>query len=603
MALLLPCDGGPRPTAAAGLLLLGLALLLQCSAAFDVVWSGLFPCCGGTTAFNLTAFPVLQQKRLMIFDGSLGLFNESVPPQMPQTVDLVLHAAKVAHDVARCTYATCIPPDKDMYCVIDWEAYTPVIFDHGAPGGCPGPYTVHRYSMPGATCAACNSVLNASIARVLQRQPALKAAAAAAVAVAEFNGAARALWTKTLEVAKQTRPQCNWGFYGKPLSGSINPPFMDGKARAINDEFQWIYDASTALFPSTYLHYNGSAAHNNSAFVQTVVSEAQRVNYKRTNASGAPATKMAKILPWIWYRYDRLGSAEHASLVSPLDMYTALAAPGIAGADGVLLYEDGKSWGNSPAQKAEKAMVQAYVDTVVGPTAAALYGMNYYFGQNKPNDNPVKLKTDDTRAPGGPVSLELWVDAATGDDRAAGSKASPLRSLPAAAARMRHLKQSSAATSVVHVDATGTYSPLHLTKVDSNTAWRCHGGGCSGTGKFCEVSAGSRPGNSSAHWSVSLDERLPEASRGSVLEIVLDTALLTPSDTTHAGPGGQMPTDQHTSLFFNGHEMQLARYPNVGLAAFQSGPATNWSIIPSAGTGECSRLFKLGVGTKARNGM
>jgi hypothetical protein len=79
------------------------------------------------------------------------------------------------------------------------------------------------------------------------------------VAVAEFNAAARALWTETLEVARRTRPRCLWGLYGKPLTEDIFSPFVDQNDRAINDLYQWAYDASTALYPSTYMHFNGSS--------------------------------------------------------------------------------------------------------------------------------------------------------------------------------------------------------------------------------------------------------------------------------------------------------------------------------------------------------
>jgi hypothetical protein len=49
-----------RAGATAAGTLLALLQLQQASHghAFDVAWSGLWPCCGGTTAFNLSAFPV-----------------------------------------------------------------------------------------------------------------------------------------------------------------------------------------------------------------------------------------------------------------------------------------------------------------------------------------------------------------------------------------------------------------------------------------------------------------------------------------------------------------------------------------------------------------
>jgi hypothetical protein len=303
---------------------------------------------------------VLQQERLAIFDTQLGLFNETVPPHgLPQNVDLARHAAKVARDVTSCTYSGCVPADEDMYCVIDWETYAPYILDHGRPGGCPGAYTRSRYTMPGASCAICNAAINASKAAVLRKEPALNATAAIAAAVANFNAAARKVWTKTLEVARQTRPRCRWGFYGKPGADQINFPFVDANDRAVNDAYQWIYDISDALYPSTYMHYNGSRTHNNSHYVQTLVREAERVNANRKTAAGTHAPRI-KVLPWVWYRYLRFGSTEKKSLLAPQDMHTALEEPGLAGADGILLYEDGASWGPSPAQKAANIVVQVW---------------------------------------------------------------------------------------------------------------------------------------------------------------------------------------------------------------------------------------------------
>ena len=347
------------------------------SSKFDVVWSGLWPCCDGRTGFNLSQFPVLQLGRLALFDSTLGLYNETIAPVgLPQTVDLASHAAKVAADVA----AT-VPADKDMYCCIDWEQYTPVIFDHatatkpqGGPGsgGCPGTFTApngdSRYSMPGASCAMANAALNASVDLVRKSGGhALNDSAVAAEAVAAFNAAAKMVWLKTLEVAKITRPQCKWGYYGKPETEDITPPFVDAFDRAVGDAYQWMFDEQTALFPSTYMHYtqDGSPpplnASYNTHFVEAITREALRVNGNRP--TGLPS---APVLPWVWYRYI----SDHTKLLLPADMHTALAGPGAVGAHGVLVYEDGIAQVGEPLH----LKTQAYIDTVLGPTATSLYG-------------------------------------------------------------------------------------------------------------------------------------------------------------------------------------------------------------------------------------
>jgi hypothetical protein len=310
---------------------------------FDVVWSGLWPCCDGKTGFNLSAFPVLQQHRLAWFGPGLGLFNETVAPVgLPQTVDLAAHAAKVAADVA----AIVPEGNDDMYCCIDWEEYVPVFYDHatvahpaGGPGsgGCPGFYTApdgnSRYDMPGAGCAAANAALNASVALVQRTTPGaagMNASALASLAVKEFNAAARTFWLKTLAVFKTTRPGCKVGFYGKPETEDIKPPFVDSYDRAVGDAYQWLFDEQTALFPSTYMHFNTSGDETsrlyglaqpqyNTEYVEAIVTEAQRVNGNRPKNLGR-----VPVLPWVWYRYI---CASHHPPSVPLPLFPQRAIP------------------------------------------------------------------------------------------------------------------------------------------------------------------------------------------------------------------------------------------------------------------------------------
>lgn len=366
--------------------LLPLALLVEVSVAprsttrsskFDVVWSGLWPCCDGHTGFNLSAFPVLQLGRLAWFDSTLGLYNETVAPVgLPQTVDIAAHVAKVAADVA----AT-VPANRDMYCCIDWEQYTPVIWDHataahprGGPGsgGCPGVFSApngdSRYSMPGASCAMANAAINGSVDLIRKSSGhALNDSTIAAKAVAAFNVAAKTVWLKTLEVAKTVRPQCKWGYYGKPETEDIVPPFVDAFDRAVGDSYQWMFNEQTALFPSTYMHYtqDGSPpplnASYNIQYVEAITREALRVNSNRPAGMAS-----APVLPWVWYRY----LFDHSTLLLPADMHTALAGPGVVGASGVLMYEDGSAQVGEPKHLA----TQAYIDAVIGPTATSLYG-------------------------------------------------------------------------------------------------------------------------------------------------------------------------------------------------------------------------------------
>ena len=62
--------------------------------------------------------------------------------------------------------------------------------------------------------------------------------------------------------------------------------------------------------------------------MQAITREAERVNAQR-----GLGRKKLKVLPWVWYRYI----SDHVTLLEPVDMRTALAGPGLAGADGVLI--------------------------------------------------------------------------------------------------------------------------------------------------------------------------------------------------------------------------------------------------------------------------
>lgn len=70
------------------------------------------------------------------------------------------------------------------------------------------------------------------------------------------------------------------------------------------------------------------------------------------------------------YRYLRGNYSSTTSLLRPPDMHTALAEPSLAGADGILVYEDGGAQPGMPMFSA----TEAYMQRVLGPVAQALYG-------------------------------------------------------------------------------------------------------------------------------------------------------------------------------------------------------------------------------------
>ncbi|CAK9303247.1 unnamed protein product [Gordionus sp. m RMFG-2023] len=71
-----------------------------------------------------------------------------------------------------------------------------------------------------------------------------------------FNSAARLFFESTLKLGIQMRPNAKWGYYGFPYCYRIELGILDCSERmsTMNNENMWLYEASTALFPSIYLY-------------------------------------------------------------------------------------------------------------------------------------------------------------------------------------------------------------------------------------------------------------------------------------------------------------------------------------------------------------
>ena len=69
----------------------------------------------------------------------------------------------------------------------------------------------------------------------------------------EWNAAAKLFFESTLETAKGLRPKAQWGYYGFPRCYGKVGNFCTNGSQADNDRLQWLWDASTALYPRIYL--------------------------------------------------------------------------------------------------------------------------------------------------------------------------------------------------------------------------------------------------------------------------------------------------------------------------------------------------------------
>lgn len=103
------------------------------------------------------------------------------------------------------------------------------------------------------------------------------------VAKHQFERAARALMEKTLSLGINERPSRRWGFYLFPdcYNYKWESPEYTGKccedAQRQNDQMMWLWERSTALFPSIYLPLPLNNSHKAVLFVRNRVQEALRV--------------------------------------------------------------------------------------------------------------------------------------------------------------------------------------------------------------------------------------------------------------------------------------------------------------------------------------
>ncbi|VDL78983.1 unnamed protein product [Nippostrongylus brasiliensis] len=106
-----------------------------------------------------------------------------------------------------------------------------------------------------------------SLRLVKEQYPFISDKSAEELAKKEFNNAAKKIFLHTIAIARQLRPYARWGFYGFPYcnydAGNSETDMLCSESfRRFNDQMSFIYQASTALFPSIYLSLKGTSAQN-----------------------------------------------------------------------------------------------------------------------------------------------------------------------------------------------------------------------------------------------------------------------------------------------------------------------------------------------------
>uniref|UniRef100_A0A096LU15 Hyaluronidase n=1 Tax=Poecilia formosa TaxID=48698 RepID=A0A096LU15_POEFO len=219
--------------------------------------------------FDIVSTPtqgVVGQALTLFYKERLGIYpyydtkDTEVNGGIPQSVSLSQHLEKMSKDLD-----TYIPDRKAKgMCVIDWEEWRPL--------------WVRNWSGKDIYRRKSRELLAKKNSTLTQGQ-------VATAAKEEFELSARQFMQETLKQGKNLRPNQLWGFYLFPdcynhnykgKMGSFTGRCPDVEYER-NDELNWLWNESTALFPSIYLDPDLRSTDQARLFVLNRVKEAMRL--------------------------------------------------------------------------------------------------------------------------------------------------------------------------------------------------------------------------------------------------------------------------------------------------------------------------------------
>ncbi|XP_066579173.1 hyaluronidase-1 isoform X1 [Amia ocellicauda] len=250
---------------------------------------------------NITIFYMNQLGRYPFYTPQGAPVNGGVP----QNASLPEHLQYARADIKRY-----IPNSPySGLAVVDWESWRPL--------------WVQNFDSK-------KVYKEASRALVWQKHPNWTTLQVESEAQREFQEAGRAFMEDTLQLGREMRPGGRWGFYGMPncfnqyTNTSVN---YTGKCAEVhmkrNDEMGWLWQASSALYPSVYL---GSGLRGKGdairLYIQNTVLEAKR-------CSGQVTPISPSVLPYASIVYYSLEFLSQEDLVHTIGESAALGAVGI----------------------------------------------------------------------------------------------------------------------------------------------------------------------------------------------------------------------------------------------------------------------------------
>ncbi|XP_068595830.1 hyaluronidase-5-like [Brachionichthys hirsutus] len=270
-------------------------------------------------------FPYVNEETGLAYDDGL-----------PQLIDIHEH-----HELAEDDIEYYIPVKKPGFAVLDFEEWRPQ-WDRNW-----GSKDIYR---------------QISISVVRKKNPWLSEKQVKTLAKISFERAAKRYFLRSIGLGKTLRPKRLWGYYLFPdcynYDYNQNMAAFNGECPDIekrrNDELQWLWDESTALYPSIYLELVfKNAPRQARLYVRHRIQETMRISLRHSGSYSIPI--YAFIRPLYKNKEDEYMS--EINLVNTIGEAAALGAAGVV------------SWGNLNLTDKEDACIDAlqHLDRVMNP--------------------------------------------------------------------------------------------------------------------------------------------------------------------------------------------------------------------------------------------
>ncbi|KAM7415346.1 hypothetical protein PAMA_019937 [Pampus argenteus] len=306
-----------------------------------------------TAAFQAVTTPgaVPGQFLTIFYEDRLGLYpkvdyakRKRYRGGVPQNGNLTEHLAKARRQIDHLISQDSSPG----LAVIDWESWRP-LWDRNW-----GSKRIYQ---------------KLSITHALQIAPFLASKHISKLAKRQFQQAGRRFMERTISLGIGERPSRRWGFYLFPDCYNYNwdKPGYTGKCslhtQLQNNQMLWLWEHSTALFPSVYLHLTMRNSPRAALYARNRIQEALRVAALPKRPYTVPVYVYARPL----YRDQTEKFQSQADLVSTVGESAAL------GAAGVVMWGGTKDYNNKAAcQSLSEYLSLTFNPYIANVTAAAM---------------------------------------------------------------------------------------------------------------------------------------------------------------------------------------------------------------------------------------